>query len=184
MPLIAILLTFIFLAADAPTPQFKVPDGGGIVYGDELGVGISAPKGWVFDSQSGVAQGMHAVMYPEGRSWAEASEVMYVNVSRAESGQTLASFISSDVARFKENTPKLAVETGDPIEIRGGTKAEVRLYTGDAWGNHEAVAYVAHGSSVAIYVLSCRNKEGFLKSRPAFRQMVANSFLVNMVLKK
>ncbi|TMA74676.1 MAG: hypothetical protein E6J72_18580, partial [Deltaproteobacteria bacterium] len=118
MPLIAILLTFIFLAADAPTPQFKVPDGGGIVYGDELGVGISAPKGWVFDSQSGVAQGMHAVMYPEGRSWAEASEVMYVNVSRAESGQTLASFISSDVARFKENTPKLAVETGDPIEIR------------------------------------------------------------------
>jgi hypothetical protein len=183
--LIAILLlSFPALAQDVSPSQFKVPEGGGIVYGDELGVAAGAPRGWVFDAESGVSQGLHAVMYPQGSTWAKATEVMYVNIARLAPGDTVSEFIAGDVASFKKKSPKLAVELGEPVQMVGGTKAEVRVYSSDAWGNHEAVAYVTQGTSVAIFVLSCRTVDGFTKSLPAFREMVANSFLAKMVFGK
>jgi len=163
--------------------QAQTPAGGGIVYGDELGVGVSAPSGWVFDSKSGVSQGLHAVMYPVGSSWSDATEVMYVSIAKLDEGATLEAFIDGDIARFREQSASLLVKVPDPIEISGGRSAQVRHFSGDAWGNHESIAYATHGSSVAIYVLSCRTLEGFNRSLPAFNQMVSKSFLATMSFK-
>ncbi|MFH1177721.1 MAG: hypothetical protein V1750_09970 [Acidobacteriota bacterium] len=154
------------------------------MYGSELGVGVGAPEGWVFDSQSGVRQGLHAVMYRAGTTWSTATETMYVNVALLEKGQTLDAFIGEDIARYKASSPDLLVRIGETIEIGPGSRAPVRLYSGDQWGNHEAVAYALGGSSVAIYVLSCRTETGLEKSFPAFREMVAKSFLAAMVFEK
>ena len=184
MLVIAGVLATAFLFGQEEASPFKVPEGGGIVYGDELGVGVAAPAGWVFDAESGVNQGLHAVMYPLGSSWSDAKEIMYVNVGRMEAGQTLDSFIAADIARFRAQAPDLVVKTADSIEVRSGPRAEVRLYSGDAWGNSEAVAYAALGSSVAIYVLSCRTSDGFSRSLPAFKEMIARSFLAAMVFKE
>jgi len=184
MRLTALILVISLAGAAQAVPQCKTPEGAGIVYGSELGVGIGAPKGWIFDSESAVSQGLYAVMYPEGSSWADAREVMYVNVARLDEGQTVESFISEDVASFREKAPDLVVKVAEPIAIASGANAEVRHFSGDSWGNHEAVAYIASGSSVAIYVLSCRSKGGFEKSLPAFQEMVGNSFLAAMAFEK
>lgn len=40
----------------------KESEGGGIVYSSEVGAVISAPGGWIFDTESGLAQGLQAVM--------------------------------------------------------------------------------------------------------------------------
>lgn len=184
MHVAALFLALPVLARAAPTTPSKVPEGGGIVYGKELGVVVSAPDGWIFDAESGVDQGLSAVMYPTGSTWADAVSVMYVNVSQLKPGETLADFIEGDVASFKEKSATLEVKTAEPVSLEGGAKAEVRLYSGDAWNNYEAVAYASQGNSVAIFVLSCRTAEAFAKSVPAFRHMVAGSSLVGVVFKK
>jgi len=178
------LLSILFcLSILISTPLFgfsQAPEGGGIVYGARLGVGVGAPAGWVFDSQSGVNQGLHTVMYPEGSSWSDATEVMYVNIATMDDGQTIEEFIQDAIVRLKQQSPNLKVEPGSPITVTGGDVAQVRLYSGDKWGNREAVAYVQKDGSVAIYVLSCRSEAGFSESLPAFREMVESSFLARM----
>jgi hypothetical protein len=65
-----------------------------------------------------------------------------------------------------------------------GPIAEVRLFSGDKWNNYECIAYVSKGKSVAIYVLSSRNKEGLLKNLDAFKRMVSEISLADVVITK
>jgi hypothetical protein len=157
--------------------SFAVPAGGGIVYGSEIGIGVSAPNGWIFDNKSGVRQGLHAVIYPEGSSWANSNQMMYVNIGKMEPGEALENFIQGDIDRFVKNSPNLKVEKMNSLTIQGGIKAEVRQFTGDKWGNYERIAYAQKGSSVAMYVLSSKSKNGYEKSISAFEEMVTKSFL-------
>lgn len=168
----------------AAPPTVEAPGDGGIVYGGDVGAMVTAPSGWVFDATSGVDQGLHAVIYPKGSTWANATEVMYVNFGRLEAGRTLLDFIAADLAKQKEGSPSLAIEVAESIALVGGAKAEVRLLSGDAWKNYEAVAYVAQTQGVAIFVLSCRNENGFRSSLAAFRQMVASSSLMQVEVKQ
>ncbi len=168
------------LVASPAAAQEKVP-GGGIVYGEQVGAAVSAPKGWVYDPTAGSGQGLRAVMYPEGSTWKDSNRVMYVNVVRLKEGQKPAAFIADDDARFKKESPDLTVGTGEPIvQAIGGVRAEVRLYTTEAAHTFEAVAYASKGSSIAIYVLSCKTKKDLEATMQAFRDVVANSYLVEM----
>jgi hypothetical protein len=138
----------VLMASPAAT-QEKVP-GGGIVYGEEIGAAVSAPKGWVYDPTAGSGQGLRAVMYPEGSTWKDSTRVMYVNVVRLKEGQKPAAFIADDDARSKKESPDLTVDTGEPIaQAVGGVRAAVRLYTTEATPTYEAVAYASKGSSLA-----------------------------------
>jgi hypothetical protein len=180
--LIPVIAFFIFSTSALAENKESIgmPAGGGIVYGREIGIGVSAPNGWIFDNKSGVSQGLHAVIYPEGSSWASSSQMMYVNISKMEPGETLENFIQGDIDRFVKNSPNLKVEKMNSLTIQGGIKAEVRQFTGDKWGNHERIAYAQKGSSVAMYVLSSKTKDGYEKSINAFEEMVTRSFQVNM----
>lgn len=178
------LIALSFLITSAAYSQFQAPEGGGIVYGSELGVIVGAPKGWIFDAKSGVSQGLYAVMYPVGSSWAKATEVMYVNTAKSKDGESLDSFITGDLDSFKKNSPTLHLQNVDPITLSSGQIAQVRLLSGDQWGNYECIAYAQKGTSVAIYVLSCKSQQALLKSLPAFREMVSNSVLINVEFKK
>jgi hypothetical protein len=62
--------------------------------------------------------------------------------------------------------------------------AEVRLFSGDKWGNYECIAYVSKGKSVVMYILSSRNKEAMIKTLEAFRRMVSESSLMSVTIKK
>lgn len=152
----------------------------GIVYGGKLGVIVSAPEGWVLDNKSGVSQGVHAVLYPQGSSWRNAPEVMYVNVSEMGPGKTLDAFVAADIARFKKEFSGLHVEELAPIVIRNGTEALVRTYSGGGYANFESVAYAQKGTSAVTYVLTCRNRQGYEKALAPFREMVAGSHLATI----
>ena len=156
--------------------QAKEPGGGGIVYGDNLAVITGAPDGWVLDNESGVNQGVHAVFYPTGSSWAKAPEVMYINIALLN-GKSLDAFMATDEEAFRKNSATLKTQKLPPIKLSSGETAEVRLFTGDMHGNYECIAYASKFDSVAMYVLSCRSKEGFEKALPAFRSLVTQSML-------
>lgn len=177
-----IMLLWVGVAgAAAPAP---LADGGGIVYGSGLGVGIAAPDGWSFDSHSGAAQGLHAVFYPHGSSWAKAAAVMYLNLAELETGESLAGFIAGDVARFRQRSPSLRVETAAPLRLRDGQSAQVRHFSDPAGGTFEAIAYARHRSAVAVFALSCRDPESFEANLPAFATLVQSSFVTKSSLEK
>jgi len=186
--IIVLVISFLVLISNTVLAEDKVsagePGGGGIVYGSEIGISVSAPDGWTFDAKSGVPQGLHGVMYPDGSSWSKSSEIMYVNMGKMQEGETLDKFIEADIDSFLINSPNLKIEKLTPIQISGKEKAETRLFIGDKWGNYEQIAYAQHKGSVAIYVLSCKTKEGYQKSQAAFQEMVAKSFIINIVLEK
>ena len=48
----------------------------GVIYGENHSFKLIAPSGWVLDNKSGVSQGIHAVFYKKGESWANAETVM------------------------------------------------------------------------------------------------------------
>ena len=179
--LIIILWLCILLCSAAAFAQQE--EGGGIVYGPEIGVLVSAPKGWIFDAKSGVSQGLYAVMYPVGSTWANSKIMMYVTIVISHDS-SLEAFIAGDIERFKKNSPNIVVEKAEPISVTGGSVAEVRLFSGDKWGNYECVAYVSKGKSVAVYVLSSKNKEGLLKNLDVFRTMVSKSALMDVKFQK
>ena len=157
--------------------------GGGIVYGSEIGVLLSAPSGWMFDPKSGVSQNLHAVMYPKGSTWSNSNVIMYVNFA-LNTGRSLQDLINDDIVRIKKESPNIIIERAEPIAITRGPEAEVRFYKSDRWGNYECVAYAPKNNSVAIFVLSSRNQTNFQESLDSFKSMVAKSVLINVEIKK
>jgi hypothetical protein len=159
-----------------PGAQFRR----GIVYSRELGVIATAPEGWMLDNKSGVSQGTHAVMYPEGSTWQSAPEVMYVNVSDLDPGETLEEFIAKDVSHFRKEFLGITIEELEPIVLRSGGQALVRSYSGGAYPSYERVAYAVYGTGAATYVLTCRTRDGLDKTAGLFRDMVAGSYPVKL----
>ena len=49
----------------------------GIVHGPKAGFNITAPEGWVLDTEAGKGQGFPCVLYPKGSSWGDAKTAMY-----------------------------------------------------------------------------------------------------------
>lgn len=153
----------------------QYPDG--IVYGGELAVAVIAPEGWVLDNKSGVSQGTHAVLYPEGSSWKDAPEVMYVNTGQIEPGGSIDTVIAEDVDKFKKKFPRANIEMLAPITTKSGAQAQVRAFSEGDYLNYEAVAYARLGNDVALYVLTCRDKSGYDRTISLFRDMVSSSVL-------
>jgi len=148
----------------------------GIVFGRDHVFVLTAPKGWVFDSKSGVSQGSNAVFYPEGSSWKSGRVVMYASVyhKRNATEETLETVIAGDVAEFKKKSEKLKVVEAASLPTRKDKTAVVRYFDGDTFGNSEAIAYLDEGKVVVMLVLTARTKKEFEGALPAFNELVGS----------
>ncbi len=150
----------------------QTPEGSGIVYGETHAFCITAPHGWVLDNRAERNNGLHAVFYPEGSSWAKSAIVMYANAANKGPGQeTVDELIAYDTGQFKAKAPKLVVVELTPIKTTKGS-AKVLKFSGDQYNNTEAVAYIDSPKAVVMLVLTSRDEAGFNKSYPAFVALV------------
>ena len=150
----------------------QTPRGSGIVYGKDHAFAISAPDGWVLDNRAEQNNGLHAVFYPVGSSWAESKVVMYANAaSKGEGQETVDELIAYDTDQFRAKSPKLAVVALESIQTKDG-KAKVRKFSGDQFKNTEAVAYIDSPKAVVMLVLTSRDDLGFEKTYLAFVTLV------------
>ena len=172
-----LLMTFSLCFSQDVKP---VEDGGsGILYGEDHAYSVTAPKGWVLDNRAGASQGVHAVFYPLGKSWADAPAVMYTNVWRKDKeNSTIEEVIENDIRSFRERSASLKVNEAPDISIKGGKKALVRLFTGDVHGNYEAIAYIDEPKLVVLFVLSSKTKEDFETSLGLFDELVKSYFFI------
>jgi hypothetical protein len=152
----------------------------GLIYGEGFSFLVAPPEGWVLDNRAGVDQGLQAVFYPEGKSWKNSPAVMYVNTGQRTQGETLDQFIAGEIADFKKECgPNASVEPRPALALEAGATAPVRWFTGDRWGNREAVAYIDAPNVFVLIVLTARKQADFEAALPAFRSLVASWHFVS-----
>jgi hypothetical protein len=155
-------------------------NGGGIPYSGNMAISISAPKGWDFDASSGSEQGMLAVMYPHGSSWAESETAIYVGASTLKNNETLDSYIARDIERNKKTSPSMLVISENPIRLKGNSTAQIRIFAIDR-GRYEAIAYiVGENPNLMLVVLTCSKKASFDQYISGFRKVVAESSILKV----
>lgn len=177
------LATVIASIAIAQEPAPSDDMNSGIVHGKGHAFIIKAPRGWVLDTTSGVDQGLYAVFYPAGGSWARSDVVMYVNTATRGPDETLDGFIGGELARSRERSPDLIATPVDSLATLRGRATTVRQLTGDRWGNHEAIAYLDEEKVFVMFVLSAKYRSLYDGSYDAFRELVGSyDFLTEHVV--
>lgn len=170
--IVAALCWCVSPAARSEQPSSPNEASSGLVYGKDHAFWVSAPKGWVLDNRSGAPQGLHAVFYRLGSSWSDATTVMYVNTGRLAKGESLESFIAGDLARFREQSPNVKMTKESSLSTSDKRTADVRRFSGDQWGNDEAVAYIQEDAVVVMIVLTARNRPDFEGARLSLAELV------------
>lgn len=151
---------------------------GTIIPGRQVSFVLKEPAGWVLDTQAGRAEGVDAVLYPEGSSWKNAVAVMYARVVRKDETQdTVAKVIDNDVAEFMKLSKESKVSDASTLQTRDRKQAVVKMFYDAANKNHESVAFIDESKVVVILALSSRDKGEYEKALPAFQALVG-SYLV------
>lgn len=177
IPLMVLCLMYISAVPALSAESKKSKNDSGIIYGNNHSFMLTAPNGWVLDNKSGVPNGLHAVLYPVGSSWTNATAVMYANtVDKSVSGnETLDKVIEHDVDTFKKRSQNLALKEGDFLSTSSqNKKATAKHFSGDLYNNYEAVAYIDENKVVVIIVLSAKNRDAYEKSLPSFKELVGS----------
>lgn len=157
--------------ADAEVQRFTVV-GNGVIFA------LAEPSGWKMDTNNTQNNNLPVVYYPIGQTWGNAPAVMYVNSSINDCHTSFQQFINSDLAEFKRNSPKIVIQDGGTSPI-DGKKVITKLFTGDHYGNSEAVAYVDNKDGAFISItLTSRTQKLFDEAFPVFKELVSSFQLV------
>ncbi|HEY0324204.1 MAG TPA: hypothetical protein VGC66_24875 [Pyrinomonadaceae bacterium] len=154
--------------------------GVGLIYGVDHVFALAAPSGWVLDNTSGVSQGLHAVFYPKGASWADSKMVMYANtVHKEKSGlKTLKAVIDDDVKNFRKYALEAEITDEPNLTTKDKKQAVVKYFYDKEHGNFEEVAFIDESKIVVVLVLSARTRKDYEEALPAFRQLVGSYYFV------
>jgi len=97
-----------------------------IIYGDGFAYQVTSPAGWVLDTESGAADGLKPVFYPQGRTWANAPAVIYVHSMEREPDAKLDEVIASETENFKhEAGGHPLVRVAPAVELESGAHVPV-----------------------------------------------------------
>ena len=137
-------------------------EGRGLLFGDEHAFSVKAKSGWVLDNQSGVNQGLHMVFYPKNSTWRESKVIIYGRTISVLTAPTIKEHVNRTIEDFisKGSLNFNAIERGN-VPLKNNKEAKIYFYTGDKFGNYEAVAYIKELDSINFIVYSARDKETF-----------------------
>jgi hypothetical protein len=151
----------------------------GLVYGEGFSYLLAPPRGWVLDTDAGASDGLVAVFYPEGQSWARASAVMYVSSSKHGVDRTLAGYMAEEAQQYREKAGERArIREAPALTLASRGSAPVRLFSGDPRGSQDAVAYLEAPGSFVLIALNAHGPSEFDAALPAFRALVASWQLI------
>lgn len=147
--------------------------GTGIIYGADHAFSLTAPKGWMLDNKSAVEQGLHAVFYPKGKDWQDSPVVAYARGrTLTKEVKTVEDQVKVTVAGFhRDGSPDYKAEKVKTIKTESGKEAVIYHFTGDQWGNSEAVAYFVEAKTINFIVMNSREAADFKKALPAFEAL-------------
>jgi len=171
MRIFAIVTFLISFSANA-----SITEGGrGMLFGVDHAFAVTAKSGWVLDNQSGASQGLHMVFYPKGGTWSDSPVIVYGRAIPTTETANVKSQVEKTLSDFRKNgSPNYSGEAQSPLTLANGQKADLYLFTGDQWGNYEAVAYFQETDTINFLVFNSRTKENFDKYIGDFRQIISS----------
>ena len=149
---------------------------GGIVHGPKTGFNLTAPEGWVLDTEAGKGQGFSCVLYPKGSSWADGKTVMYANVASPQ-WEGVNAFVTMAIKEMKakHGIPKEKIASG---KTKDGHDYFINEYPATkTYSQWERVGYVQLPHAVAYIVLSSRSRASYKKDSGALDEMLKNTFI-------
>ncbi|MES2595369.1 MAG: hypothetical protein V4662_08545 [Verrucomicrobiota bacterium] len=166
-------LTLAALLVVMPASALIQEAGIGIIYGANHVFSLTAPKGWMLDNESAVDQGLHAVFYPKGKDWQDSPVVAYARATTlSEKVKSVEDQVKITVAGFhRDGSPNYKAEKVKTITTDAGKEAVIYHFTGDEWGNSEAVAYFLEAKTINFIVMNSRKVADFEKALPAFEAL-------------
>ena len=144
---------------------------GGIVHGPKAGFNITAPEGWVLETEAGKGQGFPCVLYPKGSSWADAKTGMYAKVASPE-WEGVNAFVAMAIKEMKakHGTPKEKIASG---KTKDGHDYFINEYPATkTYSQWERVGYVQLPQGVAYIVLTSRDKASYQKDSGALEKVL------------
>jgi tetratricopeptide (TPR) repeat protein len=144
---------------------------GGIVHGPKAGFDITAPEGWVLDTESGKDQDMPCVLYPKGSSWADAKTAIYANVAGPE-WEGVNAFVTMAIKEMKakRGTPKEKIASG---KTKDGHDYFINEYPATkTYSQWERVGYVQLPQGVGFIVLTSRDRASYQKDSGALEKVL------------
>lgn len=167
------LLILLAIIISSNTNATVTEGGEGMLFGENHAFKITAASGWVLDNESAVDQGIHMAFYPMNETWAESPVIMYGRSISTNQIPGIKLLVEQTVREFHgNNSPNYKYEKQDIIKLSGGKKAEIYHYSGDKWGNYEAVAYVQEKDTINFIVFNARKRESFDKYLNDFYEAV------------
>jgi hypothetical protein len=174
MKIMSMLLAFFFCHSIAYAGITET--GRGMLFGSNHTFFVSAVSGWVLDNQSGINQGLHMVFYPVGMTWADSPVIVYGRAVPKLEVSTIEAQVKKTIEEFHKNgNPNYLGEKKSSIKAKKGKEAEVYYFSGDQWGNYEAVAYYDEKDTINFVIYNARSKELFEKYVKDFLE-IANSY--------
>jgi hypothetical protein len=155
------------------------PSGVGTLHGPKAAFRIKAPNGWTLDTQAGVEQGFHCVMYPDRSTWADAEAVMYAKIASTNTTDR-DSFVDYAVKQMASGDKEFKVKRVEEGKTRDGHAYFINDYwhgKSPRWtkSRRERVAYVQLPEAVAFIVFTCPS-EKLHKEHAGAIQEVMKSF--------
>ena len=143
--------------------SLKETSPGGIVYGPKASFNLSAPEGWVVDTQSGVKQGMSVRSLPvRFESWSDAKTVLYAKVASPQ-WEGVNAFVAMAIKEMKakHGTPKEKIASG---KTKDGHDYFINEYPATKlYSQWERVGYVQLPQAVGYIVLTSRDQASYQK---------------------
>jgi hypothetical protein len=139
---------------------------------------IASPKGWVLDDKSGRDQGLEVVLYPEGWNLDYAPVLMYTKVitKNGSGDKSFTEIVSEQIDQLKNYG---AAILKDSIAYTYDNKQSVIInFIDKNTQTNNLVSYINEYNYVVSMILTSRDKELFLKSKPKFFELV-NSYKIN-----
>jgi tetratricopeptide (TPR) repeat protein len=156
------------------TTNVRVPgekDPAGIVHGPKAGFDITAPEGWVLDTESGKGQDMPCVLYPKDSSWADAKTVMYAKVASPQ-WEGAEAFVAWAIQgmKAKHGIPKQKIASG---KTKDGHEYFINEYPATkTYSQWERVGYIQLPQGVAYIVLTSRDQASYQKDSGALEKVL------------
>jgi len=145
------------------------PDGS--VYGPKAAFSISAPEGWVIDTESGKGQDLPCVLYPKDSSWSDAKTVMYAKVASPQ-WEGVNAFVATAIKEMKakHGTPREKIASG---KTKDGHDYFINEYPATkTYSQWERVGYVQLPLGVAYIVLTSRDQASYQKDSGALEKVL------------
>lgn len=159
--------------------------GSPLLYSEGGGFLIDSPQGWTIDHEVGKRLGTCCVFYPKGATWDNADTVMYPSiVTKGPGQQTLAEFMKSDLAQFREHdNPAMKYEDASEIPLKNKRIAKIRMFHNVNHGASEAVAYIDEEKIIAIVVVSSKTSKGLADAMPLLRDCLETYMYMDVRVK-